>query len=102
MGVKVDDCDGSVRLVHRAQERKSYSVVTSHGNNTGQCLSVLGGAGHVCVCSRLAHQNTVVAFFNLLQGPLIVVTGHRNIATIDDSGPSVERVGLASCQYWAA
>jgi len=100
MGVEVDDRDGSVRLVHGAQKRQSYSVVTSQGDDTRQCLSVLGGSNHVCVGSRLAHQDTVVAFLNLLQGPLVVIARHRDIAAIDDGGPSAERVGLELGQYW--
>jgi hypothetical protein len=99
MGVEMDDRDGSVSLVHGAQKRQSYSVVTSEGQDTRQCLSMLGDASHVCVSSRLTHQDTVVAFFDLLQSPLVVVTCHRNITTIDDSGPSIEGVSLECRQY---
>lgn len=61
---------------------------------------MLGGAGHVCVRSRLAHQDAVVALFNLLQGIFVVVTSDRNVTTVNDSGPSVERVRLANDQCW--
>lgn len=69
-------------------------MVTAHGNDTRQCLSVLGRAGHVCVGSRLAHQDTVVAFFNLLQGPLVVIARYGDVTAIDDGCPSTEGVGL--------
>lgn len=100
MGVEMDDRDGSIRLVHGSQQRQSNSMITSHGNDTRQCLSVLGGSNHVCVGSGLAHQDTVMAFFNLLQSPLIVIAGHRDITAIDDGGPSAERVGLEYSQYF--
>lgn len=70
-------------------------MIATKSDDTRQCLAMLGGAGHVCVGGRLAHQNTVVALFNLFQGILVVVAGDRNIATVNDSGPSVERVRLA-------
>jgi len=102
MGVEVDDRDGPVRLVHGAQKRQSDSVVTSQGDDTRQCLSVLGRSNHVCVGSRLAHQDTVVTFLDLLQGPLIVVARHGNVAAINDGGPSAKRVGLEFGQYWVS
>jgi hypothetical protein len=98
----MDDRDGSVSLIHGAQKRQGYSVVTSESKDTRQCLSVLGDTSCVCVRSRLSHEDTVMAFFDLLQSPLVVIARYRDITTIDDSGPSIERVRLEFSQYWTA
>ena len=90
--------DGPVCLVHGAQKRQSDSVIATESDDTRQRLSMLGWAGHVCVCGRLAHQNTIVALFNLSQSILVIVTGNRNVATVNDRGPSIERVRLVSSQ----
>lgn len=92
MGVKVDDRDGSVCFVHGAQKRQRDSVVSTEGNDARKCLAVFAGASHVCVCGGLAHEDAVVALFDLLESPLVVVTCHGDITTVDDSGPAIERV----------
>jgi hypothetical protein len=93
---------GSVCLVHGAQKRQSDSVVATESNDTRQCLSMLGRAGHVCICGRLAHQNAVVTLFNLFQSIFVVITGDRNVTTVNDSSPSIERVRLKSSQRGTA
>jgi hypothetical protein len=45
------------------------------------------------VGGRLAHQNAVVALFDLANGPCWVVRGDGNIAAVEYGGPAVERVG---------
>jgi hypothetical protein len=74
MAVEVDDGDGSVGSVHAAEEGKGDGVVTAEGNDTGKRLSLLGWADLVGVCRRLAHEDAVVALFDLLDRILVVVS----------------------------
>lgn len=111
MTVKVNDGNRAVSLVHAAEKRQGNSVVTAHGDHARKSLAVLGLALHVGVGGRIAHENAVVSLLDLLDGPLIIISVHisgqsfmrllyphhlrgdRNIATIDDLSPAVERIG---------
>lgn len=35
----------------------------------------------------ISHQDAVVAFFDLVEGPGVVVRGHWDVTAIDDLGP---------------
>lgn len=73
MRVEVDDSDGTVGLVHAAQEREGDGVVSTHGDDTGESLALDRGACQVGVVGGFAHEDAVVALLDLLDGPLIVV-----------------------------
>ena len=75
MTVEVDDGDWPVCLVHAAEKRQSDGMVTTHGDDTRQGLAALRLTGHVGVGGRLTHEDAVVAFLNLLDSPLVIVTG---------------------------
>jgi NADH:ubiquinone oxidoreductase subunit B-like Fe-S oxidoreductase len=68
-------------------------VIASHGDHTREGLALLRKSNLICVCGRLAHQNAVVTFFDLVDSPCWVVRGDRNIAAIEYGGPAVKRVG---------
>lgn len=92
VGVEMDHSDGTVRAVHAAKQGQSDGVVTAHGDDTRQSLAVLAWAWLFRICSWLPHQDAVVAFFNLLDRPLIVERSDGHIATVDDLRPIVERI----------
>jgi hypothetical protein len=68
-------------------------VIASHGDHTREGLALLRKSNLICVCGRLAHQNAVVTFFDLVDSPCWVVRGDRNITAIEYGSPAVERVG---------
>jgi hypothetical protein len=68
-------------------------MIASHGDHTREGLALLGKSNLLCVCGRLAHQNAIVAFFDLVDSPCWIVRGNGNITAIEYGGPAVERVG---------
>ena len=73
VGVKVYDADGTVGFVNGAEEGKRDGVVATEGDDAGEGLLILGRALLFCICGRCAHEETVVAFFDLLDCVGIVV-----------------------------
>jgi len=71
--VEVDDCDRAVGAVHAAEQRQGDGVVTAESDHTRERLALLGGTLEVGVGVRLAHEDAVVAFLDLLDGPGVVV-----------------------------
>lgn len=72
--IEVDDRDGAVGTVERAQQREGDRVVTTHGDDARQGPAMLGQAVGIGVGMRVAHEDAVVAFFDLLDCPLGVVS----------------------------
>lgn len=91
--VEMDDGHRSIRAVHAAEQRQSDGVITAHGDNTREGLVFLRESRLVSVSGRVAHEDAVVAFFDLVDGPLRIVGSDRDIAAVDDRGPAVEWVG---------
>ena len=73
MAIEMDHGDGTIRLVNAAQQRKGDGVVASHGDNPRQGLASLGEAVLISIGVRFAHEDAVVAFFDLLDSPRVVV-----------------------------
>ena len=73
MRIKVDYGDGAIGSIHAAEQRKRDSMITAEGYYARQSLAMLGRSDLPCVGSRCAHEDAVVAFFDLLDGPSIVV-----------------------------
>lgn len=73
MGVKVDDSDRSVGLVHATQKWQSDGVVASKRDDTRQCLTVLGDTCCLSISCWLSHEDAVVPMLDLFNGPSIVV-----------------------------
>lgn len=73
MAVEVNDGDRAVGLVDTAQQRQGDGVVTAEGDDTRQGFARPGHAVLVGIGVGLAHEDAVVALFNLLDGPFIVV-----------------------------
>lgn len=69
--------DGAVGLVHTAKQRQSNGVIPSHGDHSGQGPACSRNARLARIAGGLTHQDAIVAFFNLLDGPGIVVAGCR-------------------------
>lgn len=76
MAVKMYDSNGTIGPVDTTQQRQCDSVITTQSDNAWQSLSGLRQSHPVGIGVRLAHKQTVVTFFNLLQGPFIVVPGN--------------------------
>jgi len=95
MAVEVDDADWAILAsvcvsdrsehiifsgnvpVDRAQQRQSDCMVATKGDQTRQCLALLGWAGLLSICVRRAAQEKVVAFFDLLQRVGVVISVGR-------------------------
>lgn len=111
MRVEVDDCDRSVGPVHAAEQGKGNGVVAAKSDDSWEGFAVLRGPDFLRIGCWLTHENAVVAFFNLLDGPFVVIatsdqhasptlTGqkygglrsHWDVSAIDDPRPVVERV----------
>jgi hypothetical protein len=48
-------------------------MITTEGDNAGKGLACPGQSWLVGIGKRLTHENTVVAFFDLLNSPCIVI-----------------------------
>lgn len=73
MAVEMDYADRSIGFVYAPQQRQRDSVVSAKRDDSRQRLPMLGRAQLVCVGGRLAHQDAVVAFFDLLDSIRIVI-----------------------------
>src|SRR5579862_8632986 len=73
MAIKVDDTNRTVVSVDAPQDRENNSMITSKGNDSGkspslQCRALLVRSGVRC-----SGQNSIVAIFNLLDCPSVVI-----------------------------
>ena len=94
VGVEVDDGDGAVGARDGAEEGESDGVVAAKGDEAGEGFAGLGVPRQVGVGGWGARQEIVVALFNLPQCVGVVVGGDGYIATVEDSGPAVERIRI--------
>ena len=117
MRVEVDYGDGTVGTVDGTKEWEGDGVVAAEGDDSWQGLTVLCGAFLLGVCGGGAGEDAVVAFFDLVEGPCIVIPisstinimpgrylregkegeairSHRDISTIQDSSPAIERIRI--------
>lgn len=86
MAVKVNDRHGPVRPVDGAQQGQSDGVVSAEGDDPGEGLGAQSRAGLVCVGSRGAAQDLVVALLNLAERPGVVVSvANMDIVSISNS-----------------
>lgn len=74
MTVEMDHSHGPVSLVDTAQQRQCDGMITPQSDNPRQSLSGPGQSFRIRIGERLAHQQAVMSFFNLLDGPSIVVS----------------------------
>lgn len=74
VAVEVDDGDRSVGPIQTAEDGESDGMVASEGYDAGECLSGLGEAFLVGICEGPSHEDAVVAFFYLADGPFVVVS----------------------------
>ena len=73
VAVEVDDADGAVGFVDAAEEGERDGVVAAEGDEAGEGFSLEGEALFVSVGVRRAHEQAVVAVFDLLDCIGIVV-----------------------------
>ena len=70
----MNDADGAVGFGYGAEQRKGDCVVTTQGNDAGEGFALFGWANFVCVGLRAAHEECIVAFFDLLDGIGVIIT----------------------------
>lgn len=129
VAVKVNDGDGSISPVDGSQQGKCDGMVAAERDDTRKSLSLLRRPSLVGVGGGTPREDIEVAFFDLVQGPSVVISatlnsatgpshemyrlvgtdlrGDGNITTVEDGRPAVERVGFQgdvvataiSCQY---
>lgn len=51
-------------------------MIATHGDDAGECLARSREAVFVSVGEGLPHEEIVVAMFDLLDGPTVVISGH--------------------------
>jgi hypothetical protein len=73
MAVKMNDSHRPICTVDGSEERKCNGVVTAEGDDSRQSLALQGWTDLVCICDRRPRQDTVMAFFDLLEGKLVIV-----------------------------
>ena len=91
--VEVDDGDGTVGGINRAQKREDDSVVSTESDNPRMLLSILRDAYELLaregilpeLCCWLTVQERPVAVLNLFNRELVVVRRDGNVSTIDNS-----------------
>lgn len=74
MRIEVDDGDGAVGAVDGAEEGERDGVVAAEGDDAGEGLAVLCWAFLVGIGGRGSREDGVVAFFDLGEGPGVVVS----------------------------
>jgi hypothetical protein len=94
MRVKVNNRNWTISTIHRPQQRKRNRMITAQSNHTRQSLAMLAGTRGAGIGGRLTHQDAVVALFDLLDGPLVVVARYWDVSAVDHCSPAVERVGV--------
>lgn len=73
MAVKVNHRDGAVRPVDGPEQGEGDRVVSAEGDDARQCLALLGEASLLGSRLGLPCEDCIVALFNLLQSPRVVV-----------------------------
>lgn len=73
VGIEVNNGDGSVGFVDRAKERKGDGVIAAEGNDARKGLFLERGPRGRGSGEGWAHEESVVAVFNLLDGVGIVI-----------------------------
>ena len=72
--VEVNNANGSVCFVDRAEEGQGDGVVAAEGDDAWECFLSVGGAGEGGGGHGYSHQEGIVAIFDLLDCIGIVVT----------------------------
>lgn len=106
----MDYRNGPVGTVDGAQKWESDGVVAAEGDDARQHLATFGRAKLVGIGHRRSRQQLVVAVFNLLKSPCIIIPycgeyasqrlqncmsylrGHGNIAAVKHCRPAVEGI----------
>ena len=100
MRVEVNDRDGTVRGMDRAEQRKNNSVIATQCHDSGVVLAI-GSNGRQWLTrnrviaqgrERVTMKEFFMAVFNLTNRILVVVGGDGNVTAIDDFESSQERV----------
>ena len=71
----MNDADWAVGFVYGAEQRERDCMVTTQSDDAGEGFAFQCRAYCFCVGLRLAHEELVVAVFDLLDGVSIVVAG---------------------------
>jgi len=74
MGIEMDNRDRTVSTVDGPEQGESNGVVSTEGDDSRECLSILSGTLLLCVGSRNAGEDGVVSLFDLMEGPGVVVS----------------------------
>lgn len=82
MAIKVNHRHRPISLVDTSQQWQRNGMITTQRDNSRQGLAPARKPEPVRIGEWLAHQNTVVAFLNLLDCPGIVVGRYGDITTV--------------------
>lgn len=101
--VKVNHSDWTISAVHAAKYGKGDGVVAAHGDDTWESLALCRQPRLFSVGGRLAHEDAVVAFLDLVDCPfrVIPVDGQTDASAIqvqcayDVTGTSPQSITVA-------
>ena len=71
----MNDADGAIGFIYGAEQRECDCMVTAQSDDTGKGFAFSGRAEFVCVGLRAAHEELVMAVFDLLDGVGVVIAG---------------------------
>ena len=71
----MNDADGTVGFVYGPEQRERDRMVTTQSDDAGEGFAFQCGAKFVCIGLGLAHEELVMAVFDLLDGVGIVIAG---------------------------
>ena len=71
----MNDADGAVGFVYGAEQRERDCMVTTQSDDAGEGFAFQCRANFVCVGLGLAHEELVMAVFDLLDGVGVVIAG---------------------------
>lgn len=77
MTVEMNNRHRPISLINTPQQGQCDGMVTTKGNDTGKGLSSTRNTRFIRVSVRLAHQDTIVSFFDLFNCPGVVVSVAR-------------------------
>lgn len=76
MTIEMDDRNRSISLVDTPQQGQGDGMIATHGDDAGESLARSRETVLISVGEGLPHEEIVVAMFDLLDGPVIVIPDH--------------------------
>ena len=90
VGIEMNDADGAIGFVYGAEQRERDCMVTAQSDDAGKGFAFLCRANFVCVGLGAAHEKSVMAVLDLLDGVGVVITGMGVLELLLKVGSAVD------------